>query len=138
MLEKLDIKIFTARCGMMIINCYKHFGNPIIQWQQYTERNCKSTNKTFAGLKHMIQGLRIYSSRNLKLLNQEPVDDFCNFIQNFHNALWRVKWWYPVYSSPQRAETILNKISNIINKTYTGLMSVLQGFQKCIAWNPSN
>ena len=38
----------------------------------------------------------------------------------------------------QRAEEILNKISNNINKTYTGLISVLQGFQKCIAWNPSN
>ena len=33
----------------------------------------------------------------------------------------------------QRAEAILNKISNIINKTYTLLVSVLQGFQKCIA-----
>ena len=33
----------------------------------------------------------------------------------------------------QRAEEILNKISNNINKTYTGLISVLQGFQKCIA-----
>ena len=38
----------------------------------------------------------------------------------------------------QRAEEILNKISDNINKTYTGLISVLQGFQKCIAWNPSN
>ena len=36
------------------------------------------------------------------------------------------------------AEVILNKISNIINKTHTGLISVLQGFQKYIAWNPSN
>ena len=33
----------------------------------------------------------------------------------------------------QRAEAILNKISNIINKIHTGLISVLQGFQKCIA-----
>jgi len=33
----------------------------------------------------------------------------------------------------QRAEEILNKISNNINKTYAGLISVLQGFQKCIA-----
>ena len=33
----------------------------------------------------------------------------------------------------QRAEAKLNKISNNINKTYTGLISVLQGFQKCIA-----
>ena len=38
----------------------------------------------------------------------------------------------------QWAEAILNKISNIINITYTGLISVLQGLQKCIAWNPSN
>ena len=37
------------------------------------------------------------------------------------------------FSSSQRAEEILNKISNNINKTYTGLTSVLQGFQKCIA-----
>ena len=35
--------------------------------------------------------------------------------------------------STQRAEEILNKISNNINKTSTGLISVLQGFQKCIA-----
>ena len=33
----------------------------------------------------------------------------------------------------QRAEAILNKFSNNINKTHTGLISVLQGFQKCIA-----
>ena len=33
----------------------------------------------------------------------------------------------------QRAEAILNKIPNNISKTYTGLISVLQGFQKCIA-----
>ena len=37
------------------------------------------------------------------------------------------------YNQTQRAKAILNKISNIINKTYTGLISVLQGFQKCIA-----
>ena len=41
-------------------------------------------------------------------------------------------------SCSQRAEGTLNKISNNISKTYTGLISVLQGFQKCIAWNPSN
>ena len=39
----------------------------------------------------------------------------------------------PYPCSPQRAEAILNKISNNINKTYIGLISVLQGFQKCIA-----
>ena len=33
----------------------------------------------------------------------------------------------------QRAEEILNNISNNINNTYTWLISVLQGFQKCIA-----
>ena len=32
----------------------------------------------------------------------------------------------------KRAEEILNKISNNNNKTYIGLISVLQGFQKCI------
>ena len=37
----------------------------------------------------------------------------------------------------QSAEAILNKISNNIKQTYIGLISVLQGFQKCIAWNPS-
>ena len=37
----------------------------------------------------------------------------------------------------QRAEAILNKISNNSNKAYTGLINVLQGFQKSIAWNPS-
>ena len=37
------------------------------------------------------------------------------------------------YCTPQRAEEILNKILNNINKTYTGLISVLQEFQKCIA-----
>ena len=36
-------------------------------------------------------------------------------------------------SHSQRVEEILNKISNNINKTYTGLISVLQGFKKCIA-----
>ena len=38
----------------------------------------------------------------------------------------------------QRAEEILNNIWNNINKTFTRLISVLHGFQKCIAWNPSN
>ena len=44
----------------------------------------------------------------------------------------------PKVEVSQRAEAILNKISNNINKTYIGLISVLQGFQKWIAWNPSN
>ena len=34
---------------------------------------------------------------------------------------------------PHRAQATLSKISNNINKTYTGLISVLQVFQKCIA-----
>ena len=38
-----------------------------------------------------------------------------------------------IFYRSQRAEEILNKISNNINKIYTGLISVLQGFQKCIA-----
>ena len=38
----------------------------------------------------------------------------------------------------QRAEAILNKISNNINKTHTGLISVLKGFQKCIALDTRN
>ena len=38
-----------------------------------------------------------------------------------------------IHAFSQWAELILGKISNIINKTYTGLISVLQGFQKCIA-----
>ena len=33
----------------------------------------------------------------------------------------------------RRAEANLDKISNNINKTHTGLISVLQGFQKCVA-----
>ena len=33
----------------------------------------------------------------------------------------------------QRAEAILNKISHIIRKINIGLISVLQGFQKCVA-----
>ena len=41
-------------------------------------------------------------------------------------------------SQAQRAEAILNKISYNINKTHTGLISVIQGFQKYIAWNLSN
>ena len=36
-------------------------------------------------------------------------------------------------SLTQRAEEIINKISNNINKTNTSLISVPQGFQKCIA-----
>ena len=36
-------------------------------------------------------------------------------------------------SKTQRAEAILNKISYNINKTHTGLISVIQGFQKYIA-----
>ena len=36
-------------------------------------------------------------------------------------------------SSSQRAAAISNNVSNNIKKTHTGLISVLQGFQKCIA-----
>ena len=36
-------------------------------------------------------------------------------------------------NKPKNAETISNKISNIINKTYTELISVIQGFLKGIA-----
>ena len=35
--------------------------------------------------------------------------------------------------SSQRAEAILNKISDKIDKTHTELFSALRGFQKCIA-----
>ena len=41
--------------------------------------------------------------------------------------------WVSYKGITQKAEAILNKISNNINKTYIGLISVLQGFQKCIA-----
>ena len=41
-------------------------------------------------------------------------------------------------SLTQMAEEILNKISNSIKKTFTGLISVSREFQKCIASNPSN
>ena len=41
-------------------------------------------------------------------------------------------------NNPQRAGAILNKISKIINKIHTVLISVLQEFQKCIAWYLSN
>ena len=37
----------------------------------------------------------------------------------------------------QWAEADFNKILGTIYKTYPGLISILQGFQKCIAWNPS-
>ena len=33
----------------------------------------------------------------------------------------------------QWAESAFDKILGTINKTYTGLISMLQGFQKCIA-----
>ena len=41
------------------------------------------------------------------------------------------------YSFTQCPEINFNKTSNNIHKTYMGLTSMLQGFQKCIAWNPS-
>ena len=40
-----------------------------------------------------------------------------------------------------RLRQAFNKISGIRNKTYLGLISMLQalqGFRRCIAWNPSN
>ena len=40
-------------------------------------------------------------------------------------------WMAPKWT--KRDEAILNKISNFINKTYSGLNSMLQGFQKRIA-----
>ena len=63
----------------------------------------------------------------------------------FFIEIWTLWYGLPILDIPiktknkntQRAEAILNKISNSINKTYTGLISVLQGFQKCIARNPS-
>ena len=37
----------------------------------------------------------------------------------------------------QRPEIKFNEILNTIHKNYMGLTSMLQGFQKCIASNPS-
>ena len=37
------------------------------------------------------------------------------------------------YWMPQQAEAIFNKISGPRNENYPGLISMLQGFQKCIA-----
>ena len=59
----------------------------------------------------------------------------------FFIEIWTLWYGLPILDVPlktknkntQRAEAILNKISNSINKTYTGLISVLQGLQKCIA-----
>ena len=75
---------------------------------------------------------------------EAPVDTFvyyggCDFeaiSMTFRHAVNDKKYLtihQSIYSRSQRAEAILNKISNIINKTHTGLISVLQGFQKCIA-----
>ena len=57
-------------------------------------------------------------------------------IRNKHSSLLqRIVWsWY----MPQRTEAVSNTISNIITRIHTGLISLLQGFQKCIARNPSN
>ena len=72
------------------------------------------------------------------ILNEFGVKEF-NWLRSY---LHRYDIWYfgTIFdqSTSQRARAILNKISNIINKIHTGLISVLQGFQKCIAWNPSN
>ena len=38
-----------------------------------------------------------------------------------------------VYSMSQKADAVFDKILGTINKTYPGLISILQGFQKCIA-----
>ena len=45
-------------------------------------------------------------------------------------VLRKILYFVPL-SEAQRAEAILNKISNNINKTLTGLINVLQGFHKC-------
>ena len=37
----------------------------------------------------------------------------------------------------KQAEAVFNRISGTSNKTYPRLISMLQGFQKCIAWNLS-
>ena len=42
------------------------------------------------------------------------------------------KIYFPTYI-PQYPEIDFDKVSNTINKTYIGLTSMLQGFQKCIA-----
>ena len=40
---------------------------------------------------------------------------------------------YIIYPKTQQAEAVFNKISGPRNKNYPGLISMLQGFQKCIA-----
>ena len=42
-----------------------------------------------------------------------------------------------ISATAQCPEIDFDKISNIIHKTYIGWTSMRQGFQKCIAWNPS-
>ena len=62
----------------------------------------------------------------------------CKVTCSFSNELQFTCIWLALDECSQRAEAILNKISNIINKIDTELVSVLQGFQSCNAWNPSN
>ena len=38
---------------------------------------------------------------------------------------------------PQQAEEILHKIAKLLNRTYAGLMGMIQGFQLYFALNPS-
>ena len=55
---------------------------------------------------------------------------------NFWEKNWDFLHLFIFFINPrktQRAEAILNKISNIIKKIHTGLISVLPEFQKCIA-----
>ena len=48
---------------------------------------------------------------------------------------WTKNW--QIFCRAQWAEADFNKILGTIYKIYPGLITMLQGVQKCIAWNPS-
>ena len=74
-----------------------------------------------------------HSAQKYFFYHMKTETDFFHFGQSINlkfevekNSIW-------IKRLTQRAEAILNKSSNNINKTYNGLISELQGFQKCIA-----
>ena len=107
--------------SIMANNESKYF--PLTLEQEVIVTTCVTCLHTFthAGASHLILKINMLTMGTIK---------------GTHPPIAKIFWGLIICifgRASQKAEAILNIFSNNINKTNTGLISVLQGFQKCIA-----
>ena len=85
-------------------------------------------------------GIELFKRASMPILSRmfnsrTSQKEYSELLKNAKVSLMAFAISYKILS--QQAEAIFNKILDSRNKTYPGLISMLQGFQKCIAGNPS-